>query len=334
MKTKPLLIHFHKHHRKTGVTSSVENVLPFLQKDFDTYVYGNQVSWNQYLSLKELQQKLRSCNEVIIHAHRNNEVQIALWLRLLGYRFKLVVSRHAATKPSGFTLWLMKRADERIGLIDSMKELPFEISIVGHGVDTTRFIPNHKLRISKIKQPNFMMVAGRVRPQKGQETFVKALIPILKTNADWAGVVVGKVDDLKFVERLQKLISTHQLKNQFYFVEETRAIEKWYQASKVTVVPSYSEGFSLVCLEAMACESVVVATKNVGVHSNVIEDANTGFLFEAGNHNELNSILNTIVNEHHQLSTKKARASIEDHWSAQNEADALKEIYLRTINKN
>jgi len=334
LKKKPLLVHFHMHHRKTGVTSSVENVLPFLQKDFDTYVYGNQVFWDHFLSLKELKKKLREYDQIIIHAHRNKEIQQALWLRFLGYRFKLIVSRHAATKPSKFTLWLMKKADVRIGLIDSMKELPFEISIIGHGVDTKRFVPKENIKISQIKQPHFMVVAGRVRPKKGHETFVKAFIPILKEHPDWAGVIIGKVDDQKFVLNLRKLIAENKLENQFYFIEETRAIEEWYQASKATVVPSHSEGFSLVCLEAMACESICVATKDVGVHSNVIEDSKTGFLFEAGNHNELTSILNAIVSDNHQISNKEARTYIEENWSAQKEADALKEVYLRSINKS
>ncbi len=322
------------HHRKTGVTSSVENVLPFLQKDFDTYVYGNQVLWDRYLSLKELKKKLREYDQIIIHAHRNQEIQQALWLRFLGYRFKLIVSRHAATKPSKFTLWLMKKADVRIGLIDSMKELPFEISIIGHGVDTKRFVPKENIKIPQITQPNFIMVAGRVRPKKGHETFVKAFIPILKEHPDWAGVIVGKIDDQKFVLSLKKLILENKLENQFYFIEETRAIEEWYQGSKATVVPSHSEGFSLVCLEAMACESICLATKDVGVHSNVIEDSKTGFLFEAGNHKELTEILNAIVSDDHQLTTKKARMYIEENWSAEKEADSLKEVYLRSINKS
>lgn len=331
MKKKPLLVHFHMHHRKTGVTSSVENVLPFLQKDFDTYVYGNQVFWDHFLSLKELKKKLREYDQIIIHAHRNKEIQQALWLRFLGYRFKLIVSRHAATKPSKFTLWLMKKADVRIGLIDSMKELPFEISIIGHGVDTKRFVPKENIKISQIKQPHFMVVAGRVRPKKGHETFVKAFIPILKERPDWAGVIIGKVDDQKFVLNLKKLITENELENQFYFNEETRAIEEWYQASKATVVPSHSEGFSLVCLEAMACESICVATKDVGVHSKVIDNGKTGFLFEAGNHKQLHSILTELVNNNHRVDTEKARTFIKSYWSAQVEAEALKELYLNLV---
>ena len=317
------------HHRKTGVTSSVENVLPLLEKDFETYVCGNQVDWGHYLTIGALKKKVKEHDRVIIHAHRNNEIQKALWLRFLGYNFKLVVSRHAATQPSKFTLWLMKKADEKIGLIDSMKTLPFNISIIGHGVDTRRFVPDKTMKISQIQQDQFILVAGRVRPKKGHQCFVKAMIPILKSNPNWAGVVVGKIDDHKFVSTLKEMIAKHQLTNQFYFIEETRAIESFYQASCATVVPSHSEGFSLVCLEAMACQSITIATRGVGIHSKLIEDGQTGFLFESGNHQELSSLLAKIVSNNHQLSTLKARTTVEENWSAKKEAEALKEVYLR-----
>lgn len=328
---KPLLIHFHQHHRRTGVTSSIENVLPILNKYFETYVFGNQVTWPNYLSYRELKKKIRSYDQVIIHTHRNKELQRALWLRLLGYKFKLVTSRHAATNPSKFTLWLMKKADVKIGLIDSMNQLPFEVSIIGHGVNTTRFAPNEKAQLNEIKQSNLIVTAGRVRPKKGHDTLIKATLPILKSNIDWALVIAGKIDDQNFVNQLKDQIKESQLSNQVYFLSETPKIELLYQASKITVVPSHTEGFSLVCLEAMACESITVATKDVGVHSKVIDNGKTGFLFEAGNHKQLHSILTELVNNNHRVDTEKARTFIKSYWSAQVEAEALKELYLNLV---
>lgn len=329
MENKPLLIHFHIHHRRTGVTSSVENVLPYFENYFETYVFGNKVKWHNYLSYKELKKKLKESPTAIIHAHRNNEILRALWLRLLGYQFKLVVSRHAATIPSSLTLKLMRRADERIGLIDEMKKLPFDINIIGHGVITERFCPKENITIPELKQENYIIVAGRVRPKKGHDTFIKAMIPLLEIKPDWAVVIIGKVDDQQFVKELQELIAKHKLENQVYFISEVLDIERYYQASKATVIPSLSEGFSLVCLEAMASGSITVATKDVGVHSKVIKDSETGYLFEAGNTNQLNSLLTTIVNNKQPVSTETARAYIQKHWSAQVEATALKEVYLR-----
>ena len=331
MKERPLLVHFHIHHRKTGVTSSIENILPFLQEDFDTFVYGSQVAWSYYLSTKNLKEKIKKSKIAIIHAHRNNEVLKALWLRFLGYKFKLVVTRHSATPPSSLTLWLLRKADEKIGLIESMKELPFPVSIIGHGVDTDFFVPNKKVKLSQIKQSDFVLVVGRIRPKKGQETFLRAIIPVLEEKPDLAAVIVGKVDDQDYILKLRTMVEEKGLSDQVYFFEETRSILQFYQASKATVVSSHSEGFSLVCLEAMACESICVATKDVGVHSEVIEDSFTGFLFETENFTQLNQILKNIVTGAHNVSTQKARDFIQDNWSSRREALALKELYLRQV---
>lgn len=326
---KPILIHFHIHHRRTGVTSSIENVLPFLEIDFDTYLYGNQVNWENRLSYTRLKKLLKNNPNSIIHAHRNNEIIRALWLRLLGFRFKLIVTRHAATTPSSLTLKLMKKADEKIGLIDSMRELPFDTTIIGHGVNINRFKPKEEISIDAIVQQNFILVAGRVRPKKGHDSFIKALVPVLKENSNWAAVIIGKIDDQEFVDKLKKIIGEQNLARQVYFIPETKSIEAYYQASKVTVIPSHSEGFSLVCLEAMACGSITVATKGVGIHSTVIEDQKTGFLFDVGNHQQLQTILSEIVKGNHAISTVQAIASIKTKWSAQIEANKLKEVYLR-----
>ena len=329
MKEKPLLIHFHNHHRRTGVTSSIENVLPELQKYFETYLHGNQVHWSYYLTIKELKKKIKQHPVVIVHAHRNNEILKALWLRFLGFRFKLVVTRHAATIPSALTLGLMRKADERIGLIDEMKSLPFKIDIIGHGVNVNRFIADPTVTLEQVHQKNFMVVAGRVRPKKGHKTVVKAIAPILKEHNNWALIIVGKVDDLSFVKELKADIKENQIEQQVYFIEETSSIEKFYQASKATIIPSHSEGFSLVCLEAMACESITIATQDVGVHSKVIKDQQTGYLFEAGNHQQLHQILNAVVHNNHKISTVEARNDIQKYWSAKVEARQLKELYLR-----
>jgi mannosyltransferase len=79
----------------------------------------------------------------------------------------------------------------------------------------------------------------------------------------------------------------------------------------------------------MACQSITIATRGVGIHSKLIEDGQTGFLFESGNHQELSSLLAKIVSDNHQLSTLKARTTVEENWSAKKEAEALKEVYLR-----
>ena len=112
-----------------------------------------------------------------------------------------------------------------------------------------------------------------------------------------------------------------------YFIDETREIISYYQAAKIVVAPSFSEGFSLVTAEAMSCECSVIATKNVGVHSEIITNNKNGYLFEAGNVAELETLLSKSIEGEIPHLGKEARVEILQNWSAKKEAESLMEIY-------
>lgn len=323
---KPILIHTHFHKRKTGVTRSIENVLPFFTDEFETYVYGSNISGN-HLSLKKLKSFLFSKNNLIIHCHRNNELLKMLWYRLMGAKFRLIATRHAETKPSWLTMFLLKKSDKVVTLIQSMSEnLGVKNTLVGHGVRVNKFIPNNKVSLKNVTQENIILNAGRVRKAKGQLVLLKAA-KVLKEHKNWALVIIGQVDKPEFLQELEVIVKEYNIEKQVYFFKETKEIVKYYQAAKIAVAPSFSEGFSLVTAEAMSCECTVIATKKVGVHSELISNGKNGYLFEAGNVSELEILLsNTIKGEIPHLG-KQARVEIVNNWSAKKEAEHLIEIY-------
>ena len=326
---KPILIHTHFHKRKTGVTRSIENVLPFFSEKFDTYIYGNNVEGNKISSTK-LKSLLFSDREVVVHCHRNNEIIRMLFYRAFGAKFKLVATRHAETRPSKLTLKLLKSADNVVTLIKSMSEkIGLENTIVGHGVNIDLFVPDNNRRIPSIQQENIILCAGRVRKAKGQVVLLEAA-KILKQQNNWALVIVGKIDKPAFLEELKVIVNKHDIESQVYFVDETSDIISYYQASKIVVVPSFSEGFSLVTAEAMSCGCSVIATKNVGVHSSLITHSKNSYLFEAGNVSELEILLSkSIKNEIPHLG-RQAREEILKNWSAKKEAENLIKVYQKT----
>lgn len=323
---KPVLIHTHFHRRKTGVTRSIENVLPFFGDDFETYVYGSNIDGTK-ISTPKLKNIIFSDIKTIVHCHRNNEIMRMLFYRFLGAKFTLVATRHAETKPSGLTKFLLKKADKVVTLIKSMSNnLGIKNTIVGHGVRVNEFVSKANVLLKGIHQENIILNAGRVRKPKGQLVLLEA-VKVLKEHKNWALVIVGQVDKPEFLLELKVIVKKHQIESQVYFVDETRDIISYYQAAKIVVAPSFSEGFSLVTAEAMSCECSVIATKNVGVHSELITNNKNGYLFEAGNVSELENLLSKSIKNEIPLLGKQAREEVIKNWSARKEAESLMKFY-------
>jgi glycosyltransferase involved in cell wall biosynthesis len=323
---KPILIHTHFHKRRTGVTRSIENVLPFFEEKFETYLYGYGAK-GKHISKTALKKILFSDKEVVVHCHRNNEIMRMLFFRFLGAKFTLIATRHSETVPSGLTLKLLKKADTVVTLIKSMSEkLGIENTIVGHGIAIDIFKPKENSTLKNIRQEHIILCAGRVRKAKGHLVLLEAA-KVLKEHKNWALVIAGKVDTSDFLAELKTISKKHSIQNQVYFVDETPDIISYYQASKIAIIPSYSEGFSLVTAEAMACGCSVIATKNVGVHSALITHSKNGYLFEAGNSIELKSLIEKSITSEIPLLGTQARDEISENWSAEKEAANLMAVY-------
>ena len=327
-KLKPVLIHTHFHKRRTGVTRSIENVLPFFTDTYETYIYGYNVEGKK-IATSNLKKLLFSNREVVVHCHRNNEIMRMLFYRFLGAKFKLIATRHAETAPSKLTLKLLIKADNVVTLIKSMSvKLGIKNTIVGHGINIDLFTPNNNTKLKNILQENIILCAGRVRKAKGQIVLMEAA-KVLKQNKNWALVIVGKVDKPAFLEELKEISTKHSIEKQVYFIDETPYIISYYQAAKIAVVPSFSEGFSLVTAEAMSCGCSVIATKNVGVHSSLISHKKNGYLVEPGNISELETILLQKIKGDLPLLGKEAREEIVQNWSAKKEAENLIKVYQK-----
>ena len=300
------IVHFHFHRRKTGVTKSIEQLLPFLQSKLPSAVFGYGLSAPK-INFGSLLKLLFSKEKSIVHVHRNNEMMLALLLRLFGGRFALFMTRHSATPPSGLTRYLMNKADRKIFLTNgAFFDTSTKNVIIPHGVDTSAF-KTSGLPLSEKKQ---IGVVGRIRETKGQKIVISALTAFLKKHPDWKLTFVGKVDQKQYAQDIKSLAEVNRLESQVTFLPQTEEIHQFYQNCAMVIVASFSEGFSLVPLEAIACGCTVIATKNVGVHSALIQPRENGFLFPAGDEKQLAKIVDDVVENNGFFSETVLRNSI------------------------
>ena len=167
------------------------------------------------------------------------------------------------------------------------------------GACEVRVIPNGIVlpaQTSGEVEPAEILFAGRLSPEKGVEELVEACRGL---NLVVAGD--GPLRDL--VPEALGFLSAAQLAER-------------YRRAAVVVCPSRSEGFGIVCAEAMAHGKPVVATA-VGGLQELVHHARTGFLVEPGNPAALRVAIKLLLADsalRHRLG-ENARADVAERFA-------------------
>ena len=116
----------------------------------------------------------------------------------------------------------------------------------------------------------YVLFLGRVNWKKGLDRLIPAMREV--ANADL--LIVGN-DEENYQSELEMLARRHGLLNRVRFLGPVDDRKKWslIASARILVLPSYSENFGNVVLEAMAAGCPVIVTPEVGIASLVQETA-------------------------------------------------------------
>jgi len=122
-----------------------------------------------------------------------------------------------------------------------------------------------------------LVTVARLTEQKGHRDLIESLALL---RDQWPQLQCVCVGDGELRQPLEALAAARGLSSMCRFVGSRDDVMEFYSAADVVVLPSHSEGFPFVILEALAMGKPVIATGVNGVPE-VIEHMKTGLLVES-----------------------------------------------------
>jgi len=326
----------------TGVSATAAGVIHQQKQHYDLAVAGHAlpgcpdpITKREALRLSRTRPQNRPFT--IWHVRRNTEMRTALWARdILRLPVKIVFTSAAQRRHSAFPRWLISRMDRVIATTERAADfVPHVRAVVPHGVDCTRFTPAHNRATAwaATGHPGARGIAtiGRIRPEKGTDRFVDAMLAYLPTAPDITALVIGRAakSDQGFLADLQQKIAKAGLSDRILFPGEiaptdlpglTRAL------SAIVQLPRY-EGYGMTPLEGMASGVPFVAT-DAGDYRHFSQNGTTGLIVPEDDAPATAAALTRMLSENrHEKMAKAARRAAETHFSIASEAQGISEVY-------
>ncbi|TXS52666.1 D-inositol-3-phosphate glycosyltransferase [Streptomyces sp. t39] len=181
-------------------------------------------------------------------------------------------------------------AEESDELVRFYEADPTKVAVVHPGVNLDVFRPADgraaaRARLGLPQDAFIPLFAGRIQPLKAPDILLRAVAVLLERDPSlrhriFVPVVGGPSGSgLAKPEGLQKLAARLGIADVVHFRRPVgqELLADWFRAASTLVMPSYSESFGLVAIEAQAAGTPVVAAA-VGGLPVAVRDEETGFL--------------------------------------------------------
>ena len=208
--------------------------------------------------------------------------------------------------------WMYSKLSLWISLTNRMKEEVLKhtrvperlVKVVPLGRDTHVFDPQRydqllvRRRFDLPLDRPIVAMLGRLDHQKGQEEFLRSLRFVADHHPDVLYLIAGDETQGEggYRRYLVNLANELGFEDRVSFLPFTEDVPEFLAAIDVFVLPSYSETFGLVLIEAMAMEKPVVATSAGGVPE-IVENGRDGLLIPPRDEKALADAINMLLDD-------------------------------------
>ncbi|UII33369.1 glycosyltransferase family 4 protein [Fulvivirga ulvae] len=287
----------------------------------------------------------------IVHTHLLHADFIMVWQKIfLPRSFKWISTKHGYEErfiekhgfnykkltPNIYYLvcWFCERFINRsIAVSDGIRDLfvkggisrSSKIKTIHHGFDEHTSVKSEVISARNKYFKKQIIIVGRLVPYKGHKYAIKAFKKVLDSVPDVGLLIVG--DGLMRSE-LEKITENLELADKVMFLGFRKDVKQLLRMSDLFMVPSISEGFGLVILEAFN-EDVPVIAFNVPACNEIIESGVNGVLIEPFDIEKFakETVRMLQYSDYTKQIVENARKSIGVKFSLDNMADRVVEVY-------
>jgi len=149
-------------------------------------------------------------------------------------------------------------------------------------------VDKNLLQKFNLKDKRYILYFGRINWKKRIELLIDAFDGFIKNNKDFNLVIAGSPDKDYFI-KLEEKINKLKLKDKVFLIGETITGDlklALYQNAYCFVLPSISENFGYVVLEALASKIPVIISEGVGLKE-LVDKYNAGIILKGEDYDEL-----------------------------------------------
>ena len=237
---------------------------------------------------------------------------------------------------------------ERGELLDLYDADRSKVHIIPCGVDPNVFRPLRQVdareQLGRDQCERLVLFVGRIEQIKGIDVLLRALGLLFVRHPELRNdvcllVVGGALDpgddapETEKIQELRRLVHQHRMEANVSFVGslDQPTLATYYAAADLCAVPSLTESFGLVALEAMACGTPVVGTR-VGGLQTLIEDGQSGMLVPAGDYQALaDAIARVLTDARLRMHLAHGARERAEHYTWQSVGARIEALYARIL---
>jgi glycosyltransferase involved in cell wall biosynthesis len=259
---------------------------------------ARQGKYGGLFSARRLASSIKADGVEFLLIQTNGDIFISALAKSLGkHTTKFIYMQHmqiGKEKKDLVHTWEYSRLDAWISplklLADTVVAMtnidPNKIRVVPLGMELERFtsgLPSQEAARKQLSIPLRRIVAGaigRIDRLKGQDVLIKACSLVHQKDIPLHLLIVGdrtRGEAKSYADEIQSLTERLGLSDHVTFSPFMESIEAAYAALDIFVLPSHSETYGMVTIEAMASGKAVVAT-NSGGTPGIVRDGENGLL--------------------------------------------------------